>query len=81
MELDLRGTPAAVLREYLIGLGGTVQAGGTVAGDGWEARMTEGVHRAFRFDFPRVIVTFSGDPERIAAVVERFRLMAMRGGG
>jgi hypothetical protein len=81
MELDLRGTPAGVLREYLTGLGGAVQADGRVVGDGWQACLVESVHRAFRFEFPRVVVTLTGDPRRVSAVVERFRLMAMRGGG
>lgn len=80
MELDLRGTDAATLKGYLERLGGVVQPDGQIAGDGWSVRMVAGVHRFRQWEFPRVVLTFEGDSERIAAVVGRLRLWAMRGG-
>lgn len=81
MELDLRGTSAETLRQYLVLLGGTVQAPDRVAGPDWSASLTEGVHRFARWELPRVIVRFSGNPESLSEVVRRFRIMAWRGGG
>lgn len=81
MELDIRGTEAAVIRGYLRDLGGRERASDLIAGDGWQATLTEGEHRFSRWVFPRVIVTFEGEPSRVAEVAQRLRLLAFRGGG
>lgn len=81
MELDIRGTEAAVIKEYLLGLGGVETAQLAVAGEGWEAVLTVGEHHFHRWVFPRVVVRFTGDPERVGAVAGRLRLLAFRGGG
>lgn len=81
MELEIRGTDAAVIKGYLRDLGGRDQAPGLLAGDGWQAALTEGEYRFSRWVFPRVTVTFDGEPGRVAEVVKRLRLLAFRGGG
>lgn len=81
MVLDLRGSTPDQIREYLIGLGGTPGPDGALAGPGWTARLEAGEHRAFGAVWPRVVVTFSGDPQSVARVVSGLRLRAMRGGG
>jgi hypothetical protein len=37
----VRGVPIWLLREYLVELGGAMQPDGSVAGDGWLARLTQ----------------------------------------
>ncbi|MDF2628973.1 MAG: hypothetical protein K0R39_2804 [Symbiobacteriaceae bacterium] len=81
MEMDIRGTELAVIREYLCGMGGVAQAPDLVIGEGWQASLAEGEYRFARWIFPRVIVTFDGDAERVAEVAKRLRLLAFRGGG
>ncbi|HYG57838.1 MAG TPA: hypothetical protein VD902_07210 [Symbiobacteriaceae bacterium] len=81
MELDIRGTEADTIREYLAGMGGVQLTPDHITGEGWEARLTLGVHRLYRWEFPRVVVAFSGEPEAVAAVAGRLRLLAFRGGG
>ncbi|HYF79165.1 MAG TPA: hypothetical protein VD973_18720 [Symbiobacteriaceae bacterium] len=81
MELDIRGTDAATIRGYLRDLGGQEPTPSCVVGDGWQATLTEGEHRFSRWVFPRVIVTFDGEPDRVAEVAKRLRLLAFRGGG
>ena len=81
MELDVRGTEAATLKGYLELLGGVPTEEDTLVGDGWEARLTVGIHRFYKWDLPRVVVTFAGDPGKVAEVARRFQLMAFRGGG
>ncbi|HWI60608.1 MAG TPA: hypothetical protein VNT75_02085 [Symbiobacteriaceae bacterium] len=82
MELDLRGTEADVIRQYLTHDMGAVPTGGDrFAGDGWEVTLTLGEHRFYRWVFPRVVVQFDGDPERVKVAYERLRLLAFRGGG
>lgn len=81
LELDTRGTEADVIGDYLTGLGGVQTASGCYAGEGWEAVLTVGEHRFSKWVFPRVIIRFDGDPERVRAVHDRMRLLAFRGGG
>jgi hypothetical protein len=81
MELDIRGTNAATLTEYLVFLGGMDRGQGHVAGEGWQAVLVAGVYRFRDWEFPQVTVTLEGDPERVQDVARRLRLMAMRGGG
>lgn len=81
MDLDLRGTEADTLRQYLTLLGGTVEGPDRVAGPDWSASLTAGTHRFGQWEMPRVIVRFTGNPKSVSEVVRRFRLMAWRGGG
>lgn len=81
MELDLRGTDADTLRRYLATLGGTVQRPDLVTGPGWSASLTESIHRFAKWELPRVVIRFEGDPETLSELVRRFRVMAWRGGG
>ncbi|HYF94197.1 MAG TPA: hypothetical protein VD969_18420 [Symbiobacteriaceae bacterium] len=81
MELDIRGTEAWLIKEYLTRLGGVETAPDAFEGEGWTVALTLGEHRFGRWVFPRVIITFSGDPARVAAVAGRLRLMTFRGGG
>lgn len=81
MELDLRGTGIWWIKKYLGDIGGVETAPDLIEGPGWSAALTEGVHRAFRFEVPRVIVRFSGEPAAVAEAYRKLRLMAFRGGG
>ncbi len=81
MVLDLRGSTPDQVRAYLVSLGGAPRPDGTVAGPDWTATLEAGEHRAFGAVWPRVVVTFSGDPQSVARVVSGLRLRAMRGGG
>lgn len=81
MELDLRGTDAGTIAGYLVRLGGREEAPGSVAGDGWNAVLAAGIHRYRNWEFPRVVVTLTGDPDRVEEIASRLRLMAWRGGG
>jgi len=79
--LDLRGSTLEQLQGYLVNLGGTPGPDGTVTGPGWTARLEPGEHRAFGAVWPRVVVTFTGDPDAVARVAGGLRLRAARGGG
>lgn len=79
--LDVRGTPEWQVRKYLESLGGVAQPDGSLAGPGWEARLEAGEHRAFGLNFPRVVITFAGEPAAVAATEAALRLRCMRGGG
>lgn len=81
MNLDLRGSTPEQIRAYLESLGGTVRPDGTVAGPDWTATLEAGEHRAFGAVWPRVIVTFTGDPGAVERVAAGLRLRALRGGG
>lgn len=80
MELDLRGTNYETMKAYIQSLGGTERAEGSFVGDGWSVTLAPGVHRYRQWEFPRVVLTFEGDADAVADVVQRLRLMAMRGG-
>lgn len=81
MELDLRGTEAETLIDYLTLLGGTVEAPDRVVGPNWSASLTVGTYTFGHWQMPRVIIRFAGDPDTLTEVVRRFRMMAWRGGG
>lgn len=81
MQLDLRGTGIWWIKKYLGDIGGTETGLNLVEGPGWSAALTEGTHRAFGTDVPRVIVDFRGEPAAMAEAVRKLKLMAMRGGG
>jgi len=80
MELDLRGTDLQTMRSYLELLGGVAQGLHQIAGDGWRASLTAGVHRWRQWEFPQVTVTLEGETERVAEIARRLRVMATRGG-
>ncbi|MFZ5815970.1 MAG: hypothetical protein ACOY93_11775 [Bacillota bacterium] len=81
MQLDLRGTDLATMKSYIELLGGVEQEGDRFVGEGWAVRLVAGIHRYRNWEFPRVLLTFEGRPERVAEVVGQLRIMAMRGGG
>lgn len=81
MAIDVRGTPAWQVRRYLELLGGERLADGSYAGAHWRAHLTVGEHQAFGTLVPRVVITFEGDPEAVAAVESALRLRVMRVGG
>lgn len=81
MALDVRGTHAWQIRSYLERLGGTRLADGSYVGQGWQAHLSVGEHRAFGTVVPRVVVTFEGEPAAVAVVESALRLRAMRVGG
>lgn len=81
MELDLRGIDAATIREYLRGLGAADATADLMTGDGWQVRLQLGVHKFSRWEMPRVLLAFDGDPARVEQVVKKLRLLTMRGGG
>ncbi len=80
MELDLRGTDLETMIGYLELLGGTAQSLEQVTGEGWRARLTPGVHRWRQWEFPQVMVILDGEPEAVAEIARRLKLMATRGG-
>ncbi len=80
-ELDVRGTPAWQVRQYLTELGGSEEPNGAVTGPGWRATLTEGVHVAFGTELPRVIVRIEGEPGAAQDLYARLRLRVMRVGG
>lgn len=80
MEADLRGSSLDTIKSYVEALGGVEQPDGSLLGEGWTVRMVASVHRFRQWEFPRVLLTFEGDPDRIAVVMRRLRVMAMRGG-
>lgn len=79
--LDVRGTPAEQIGQYLCDLGGTPQPNGSYTGPGWCATLEESDHRAFGSIFPRVIIRWSGEPEPVKRVMEQLKLRATRVGG
>jgi hypothetical protein len=80
MEVDLRGTSLATMKAYLERLGGVEQPDGRFVAGRWSVRLVAGTHRFGQWEFPRVVLTFEGDPEQVAAAVGRLRLWTMRGG-
>lgn len=80
MQLDLRGTNLETMQGYVERLGGVQQPDGRFSGDGWSVTLVAGVHRFRDWEFPRVVLTFEGDPGRFGPVVRSLRLWAMRGG-
>lgn len=80
MQLDLRGTNLETMKEYLGRLGAVEQPDGRFVADGWSVGLLPGIHRFGRWEFPRVVLTFEGDPARLETVVKSLRLWTMRGG-
>lgn len=80
MELDLRGTDLATMKDYFQLLGAAEESPNRMVGPGWSASLTEGVHRWAGWEFPRVIIRLEGDPESLAEVTRRLKIMTMRGG-
>lgn len=81
MTLELRGSSLWWIRRYLTLLGGVEVGTGLMAGPGWTAALRESRYTVFRLEFPRVTVTFAGDPATVDRVAHRLRQMAHRGGG
>lgn len=79
MELDLRGTDLSTMKQYLRFLG-AVEGLDRMVGPDWSASLNAGVHRWAGWEFPRVILRFEGNPESLAEVVRRLKIMTMRGG-
>lgn len=85
---SFRGISRRLAVRYLRNLGGervdadADEEATEVAGDGWRADLsaeTVGVGRSL--ELTEVTVTFEGDPETLADLVERFSRKAMRAGG
>lgn len=81
VQLDLRGTDLETMKEYLRLLGGAEQADGRIVGEGWAVGLVPSIHRYRQWEFPRVILTFEGEPDPVAEIIRRLRVMATRGGG
>ncbi len=83
-----RGISRRLAAHYLQNLDGTLVDTGdpaeatTVEGDGWTAELSaESVGVGGSLSLTEVSVTFTGDPEVLADLIERFSFKAMRAGG
>ena len=81
VKLDLRGTDLETMKMYLGVLGGVEQPDGRFAGDGWVVHLEPSVHRFRQWEFPRVILTFEGEPDQVREITRRTLVIASRGGG
>ncbi len=82
MRLQMRGIGPAIIRQYLVDLGGVETEGGTVVGHGWSAKVEAGapIHiRAIRLG--QTIVTFAGDDQAVEEVAAALKDKAIRAGG
>ena len=82
MRLQMRGIGPAIIKQYLVDLGGEEADGGTVVGDGWSAAVDAGepIHiRAIRLG--QTIVTFEGDEDTVEGIVADLKDKAIRAGG
>lgn len=80
--MKMRGIGPAIIRQYLVDLGGEDMGDGTVVGDGWSAMVEAGepIHiRAIRLG--QTIVTFSGAEDVVEEVVAELKDKAIRAGG
>lgn len=81
-EVDVRGTPGWAVRNYLEQMGARAQPDGRWQAGGWAATLWEGTHHAYGTLYvPRVVITFTGDPEQAEAAARKMKLLAMRVGG
>jgi len=78
-EIVFGGMPAWLLEEYLVELGGSRAADGTVEGDGWLATLESWRSNTSGVAIARVTVTIEGD--RAAMMLAALRKKAQRGGG
>ncbi len=83
-----RGISRRLAAHYLQNLDGTLVGtddpaeATTVEGDGWTAELSaESVGVGGSLSLTEVSVTFTGDPEVLAELIERFSFKAMRAGG
>jgi hypothetical protein len=91
-ERVLRGIPRWLLVEYLEGLGGTaIEPGGSsgldeeedlVAGDGWQARLTQMEdYKIGSLSSGQVRMVVTGDPDEVRGMLSRLAPRLFRGGG
>ena len=84
-ERSFRGISRRLAVRYLSNLGGDLvddDGDVRVAGDGWEATLTEGTASVGpSLTLTEVTVTFEGDPEALDDLIPAFAQKAMRAGG
>jgi len=77
-----RGLTVEQAMGYLENLGGTRQSAQTIAGDGWEAHLSQQkVPVGPSYRLTEVTVTWLGDPDVVDSIVFRFRRKAFRAPG
>ena len=81
-QRSFRGISGRLAREYLVRLGGEVDAEGHVTAAEWEATIAEElVEVGPTLELTEVQISFAGDPVILDQLIETFARKAMRAGG
>lgn len=76
------GVPLWAMKKYLADLGATETAENTLAGEGWQAVVSQSEPAKIgSLVVGRINVEFSGDKAAIAALLEKLHWKTLRGGG
>lgn len=79
---ELHGIPRDTLCQYLVQLGGEVDASGEVEGKGWKAKITsQPDYRIGKASFCSFLVEMEGDEDVLPTVWQGFEIRCMRPGG
>jgi hypothetical protein len=81
-EQTVTGIPLWLLREYLEQLAGRVQADGSLAGDGWQATLTQVEdYRIGSLSVGRVRLEITGEAETVKRIRQSLEPKLLRAGG
>lgn len=82
MQIELRGVPIWLLKEYLSELGGEEVEPDHMRGDGWQVTLVEGTPIEIgSLHIGRAVLAFEGEEGPLQEVVAGLRKKARRAGG